>query len=70
MYPLQMHECSVRDGRLVAEAHVKHVDPAQVHEGRVRDLTAADHVERLDPAQVHEGRICDGRLVVVEMMSV
>ena len=34
---LQVHEGSVRDGRLAAAAHVERVDPAQVHECRICD---------------------------------
>ena len=33
--------------------------PRRVHEGSVRDLSAAAHIERLDPAQVHEGSVRD-----------
>ena len=34
LYPDQVHKGRVRDGRLVAGAHVEQVDPAQMHEGR------------------------------------
>ena len=51
-----MHKGCVHDFRLVACAHAKILNPAQVRKGRVSDhrLVTSPHDELLDLAQTHE----------------
>ena len=65
-----MRKCRVRDGALVAVAHVERVNASQMRKRGIRDgvLVAAGHVECVDAPQVRKvrkRRVRDGYLVAV-----
>ena len=56
-----------RDGFLVAVGHAERMDPAQVHECRVRDPTALLHVHSVQPCARVALNTLEGTIFIAEL---